>query len=92
MIVHLLFILISGVLGILTVPLTWIPGFPVGPELPWGIDSIFVMAVSTFKAVMTLFPPFEVVYNAAKLYLGFELIMFVLRFIIGHRLKDHPLD
>jgi len=96
MLIYLILQLVYGVVAIITSPLlllNLIPNFSVtGGTLPFGTDALLVSAVSMFKATMILFPPFETVYNAALLYLGFEGIMFILRLVLGHRLKDHPID
>ena len=88
--------IVYGVFSIVTSPLlllNLIPNFSVtSGTLPFGTDAILVSAISMFKAVMLIFPPFAVVYQAAIVYLGFELVMFVLRLILGSRLKDHSLE
>lgn len=96
MFIYLILMIVYGAVSIITSPLlllNLVPNFSVtGGVLPFGIDAIMVTAVSTFKAVMLIFPPFQVVYNAALLLLGFEIVMFVLRIILGSRLKDHPIE
>ena len=96
MIIYLILTIVYGAVSIITSPLlllNLIPNFTVtGGTLPFGTDAILVSAISSFKAVMIIFPPFQVVYNAAIVYLGFELVMFILRLILGSRLKDHPLE
>jgi len=96
MLLYLILQLIYGVIAIVTSPLlllNLIPNFSVtAGTLPFGTDDILITAVSSFKAVMLIFPPFQVVYTAAMLLLGFEGIMFILRLILGHRLKDHQIE
>lgn len=96
MILFIILMVVYGVASVLTSPLLlldFIPNFSVTSGLlPFGTDAILVSAMSMFKAFMTYFPPLVVVYGAAKVYLGFEIIMFFLRLALGHRLKDHPTD
>lgn len=96
MFIYIVLMIVYGAVSIVTSPLlllNLVPNFSVtGGSLPFGIDAIMVTAVSSFKAVMLIFPPFQVVYNAALLLIGFEIIMFILRIILGSRLKDHPIE
>jgi len=96
MFIYLILTIIYGAVSILTSPLlllNLIPNFSVtGGTLPFGIDAIMIQAISSFKAVMIIFPPFQVVYNAAILLLGFEVIMFILKLILGHRAPSHPIE
>lgn len=96
MFIYIILMIVAGAISIVTSPLlllNLVPNFSVTTGLlPFGTDALWVSAVSMFKAVMIIFPPFEVVYQAAIVLLGFEIIMFVLRIILGSRLKDHPVD
>jgi len=96
MLIYIILLFIYGVVYVVTSPLlllNLIPNFTVtSGTLPFGTDVLWVYAVSTFKAILPLFPPFEIVYQASLIYLGFEILMFVLRLILGARLKDHSLE
>jgi len=96
MFIYIVLTVIYGLVSILTSPLlllNLIPNFSVtGGTLPFGIDAIMVQAFSSFKAVMLIFPPFAVVYQAAILLLGFEVIMFILKLALGHRAPNHPIQ
>jgi len=96
MLIYLILQLVYGVIAIITSPLlllNLIPDFSVtSGTLPFGTDQLLIYAVSMFKAVAEIFPPFQVVYTAALLYLGFEGIMFILKLILGHRAPSHPIE
>jgi len=96
MFIYIILSIVYGAVSILTSPLlllNLVPNFSVtGGTLPFGIDAIMVTAVSSFKAVALIFPPFEVVYQAAIVLLGFEIIMFVLKLILGHRAPSHNIQ
>lgn len=96
MFIYLILSIIYGLVSILTSPLlllNLVPNFSVtGGTLPFGTDAIMVQAVSSFKAVMLIFPPFAVVYQAAILLLGFEVIMFILKLVLGHRAPSHHIQ
>ncbi len=47
--------------------------------LPWGIDSIFNQGVTGYKILSTSFPPFAVVLDAFLIYLGFKIIIRLLK-------------
>ncbi len=57
--------------------------------LPWGTDSFIVSGVSYFKLLTQYFPPFQTVFDAFLIYLGFKvLVMFGSGIpVIGHMLK-----
>lgn len=52
-------------------------------ELPFGLDSTLVSGVGIFRSFMEFFPPFETVLVAFSIYLGFRILMSVVRFILG---------
>ena len=80
MILNLIFFAFLSVLNLLTF---WLPQEQVNGVyvLPWGIDSIFVSAVSSFKAMVDVFPPFGIVFDAFLFYLGFKIVIRIVRMI-----------
>jgi len=96
MLLYLILQLVYGVMAIITSPLlllNLIPNFSVtAGTLPFGTDELLIYAVSMFEAVALIFPPFEIVYGAAKVYIGFEILMFILTIIIGHRAPKHSME
>jgi len=96
MFTYIILTIIYGLVLIITSPLllfNLVPNFSVtGGTLPFGVDAIMIQAFSSFKAVMLVFPPFAVVYQAAILLLGFEIIMFILKLALGHRAPNHPIQ
>lgn len=80
MIVNLIFIAFIKVLNLLTF---WLPQEKSGTVylLPWGLDEIMVSAVSGFKAMIEVFPPFGIVFNAFLIYLGFKIVLRIVRMI-----------
>lgn len=49
--------------------------------LPWGMDTYLQQGVQGYRMLMIYFPPFETVLNAFLIYLGFKIIMQVLKAI-----------
>lgn len=43
--------------------------------LPFGIDSILVQGMSYFKFLITVFPPFGVLWEALLLVIGFKILL-----------------
>jgi len=54
---------------------------PLVDTLPWGIDAILIMAVGLFKAFVAIFPPMQIVFEAFLIYIGFRIILKLLRMI-----------
>lgn len=75
MITQTLFSAIFGLFGFL------LSSLPQVTTLPWGIDSILVGAMGTFRALMALFPPLQVVFTAFMFYIGFRLLLKLLKMI-----------
>jgi len=54
---------------------------PIISELPWGIDSILLASITSIKTLGNYFPPFYTVLIAFGIYLGFLILIRVLRMI-----------
>jgi len=78
----ILHILVSAV----NVIFSWLPEVN---ELPWGIDSVLVDAVSQFKAVAVYIPPLTVVLGAFMTYVSFRLTLIVVKLFMGNRTPMH---
>lgn len=48
-------------------------------KIPWGIDEILITGVSGFKNLALSFPPFGVIMQAFLIYIGFKIIMQLLK-------------
>lgn len=49
--------------------------------LPWGLDNLLIQGVTGFKILSTAFPPFQIVLQAFIIYIGFRIIMQLLKAI-----------
>lgn len=56
-----------------------------GAQLPWGTDAYVVYAVGLFKYFAYLFPPFQIVFTATLIYLGFRGFLLLFKLILGAR-------
>lgn len=56
---------------------------PVVEELPFGLDAFFVSGVGGYKQLMAFFPPLETVLIAFGVYLGFRIILLIMRVFLG---------
>jgi len=83
MIIHLLFSIIIMIFNTLV---SWLPSVSV---LPFGMDSLWISSVGYFKGFMLIFPPLEIVYQAFVFYLGFRLLLIVLKVFLGKRVPHH---
>lgn len=79
-------LLITIALGFLTILFGWLPSVD---SLPFGIDSAFITLVSYFRGAIQTLPYMQVVWNCFLYLLGFEILMVVLKFFLGHRAPGH---
>jgi len=83
MIIQFLFTILISIAQALT-------GFlPTVETLPWGIDALLVTSTGYFKGFMQIFPPLQIVFGAFMLYLGFRLLLIVLKIFMGKRTPHH---
>lgn len=54
---------------------------PIITELPWGIDSVLVNGLGGYRAMAVFFPPLTVVMTAFIIYLGFRIVVMVIKAI-----------
>lgn len=47
--------------------------------LPWGVDEALSTGVSGYKQLSTVFPPFDIVLQAFLVYIGFRLVIQLLK-------------
>lgn len=52
---------------------------PIITELPLGMDSAVSSGFGYFKEFMTLYPPIAIIFNAFIWYMGFKLVLLILR-------------
>jgi len=48
-------------------------------ELPWGIDDVLTTGIGGYHALATYFPPLNVVMTAFIIYIGFRVVLMILR-------------
>jgi len=82
-------LLLNFVLAVLNAIFSWLP--PV-IELPFGVDSILVTAVRYFHGAMTTVPYLQVVWTCFLWALAFELLMLVLKIILGSRVPANNVN
>jgi len=82
MIFELLFIALIGFINLLTV---WLPD---GLTLPYGLDNLFIRFVGTIHVFFVVFPPLVDVMFAVTIYIGFRLVLLILRMILGSRVPS----
>lgn len=75
----LLILVLGAVFGLL----------PDATTLPtWGgvnLDTIFSNGFGYVRYLATIFPPLTVIISAASIYLGFRLILIIVKLVLGHR-------
>ena len=49
--------------------------------LPWGIDTYLQQGVQGYKMLALYFPPFQTILTAFLIYLGFKIILQILKAI-----------
>lgn len=76
MILEIIFFALQYIIDTLT---GFVGGSEVPLKLPWGMDDIFVQAVSGFKTLAEIFPPFQTVMSAFLIYFLFKICMRLLR-------------
>jgi len=87
MIFQILFFIIAGIIGVIT---SLIPGSGQIPLLlPFGIDPIFVSAITTYKAFAIHNWPLVFPMAMAVIYIAFEGGMLFLKLLLGHRAPGH---
>lgn len=60
----------------------WLPSVTALPTIgSFDMDAMMVSAVSTFKAFMLIFPPLGVIFGAFMFYMGFKILMVLLRIL-----------
>ena len=75
-------IIIYGVTQVVSFFTAFLPGAGQVPlPLPWGLDSIMTQAVQAYKALAGAFPPFQTVLDAFIIYLGFRLVLKIIKVI-----------
>ena len=82
-------LIITVIIGIFSVIFGW---FPEITELPYGIDSVMVTAVSYFHGAMETLPYLTVVWDSFLIVLGIELALLVGKLFLGHRLPAHNVN
>lgn len=83
MIFNIIFFLLFS---LLTALLSWLPGYGDLPMLlPFGIDGVFVSAVSYFRGAIETLPYLEVVFNLFGIAILFEVALLILRLFLGSR-------
>lgn len=68
---------------------TLVSWLPTADTLPWGLDDIWTDAIAYFKGFTELFPPMEIVFQAFMIYLGFRLLLIVVKIFVGSRVPHH---
>ena len=75
-------IIIYAVINIIAFFTQFLPGAGQIPlPLPWGMDDIMVQAVGSYKVLASAFPPFQTILAAFIIYLGFRIILKILKVI-----------
>lgn len=71
---------------LLTLIFGWLPN---GSTLPTfgdvNLDTIFSTGIRYVKFLAVLFPPLTTIISAASIYIGFRLVLIVIKIIIGSR-------
>lgn len=62
--------------------------FPIVTTLPWGVDETLIKAVSYYKFIGDVFPPFELFMSVTYLYLGYKFSKILLKAIMGSRMPS----
>jgi len=75
-------LLIAILLGTLEIIFSWLPSVE---TLPFGIDSALTLAVSYFRGAIDTLPYLEIVWTCFLYLVGFEILMLLLKFFLGHR-------
>ena len=79
-------LLIKVFIGMITVVFGWLPA---GSTLPTfgtiNLDTIFSTGFGYFHFLAGIFPPLTTVATAASIYLGWRLVLIVVKLILGHR-------
>jgi len=70
----------------LTIVFGWLPTVTV---LPWGIDGYLSTGVGYIKGFSVFFPFINTAINAFLIYMGFRLLLIVLKFVLGSRTPSH---
>lgn len=65
---------------------------PVITELPFGIDGILTTAVSYYHGITETVPYLQVVWNCFLFVLAFEVVLLVLKLVLGSRLPAHTIN
>ena len=79
MISEIIIYAVTNVIGFFT---QYLPGAGQVPLLlPWGTDAILTQAVQAYKVLAGAFPPFQTILDAFTIYIGFRIIMRVLKVI-----------
>ncbi len=72
--------------GLTYVMFGWLPD---GSLLPTfgsvNIDTIFATGLAYFRYLEGIFPPFTTIAICASLYLGFRLVLIIIKLVIGSR-------
>lgn len=75
-------IIIFSVVNVIGFFTQFLPGAGEIPlKLPWGIDDIFVQAVTAFKTLAAAFPPFNTILTAFIIYISFRVIVKIIKVI-----------
>lgn len=74
--------LIVAVIAILNALTAFLPSVT---TLPYGMDGYLIEAIGYWNSFIGIFPPFQDVFNAFCVYLGFRVTLMLLRLIFGHR-------
>ncbi len=83
-------IIMYGVTVIINFFAQFLPGNGQVPLLlPWGTDDIVSSGVAGFKVIAQSFPPFDIVLQAFLIYIGFKIILRLLKAvpILGRTLQ-----
>lgn len=89
MIVEIIFYIIGVVVSFFG---QFLPGYGVYPLLlPWGLDSLLINGFAGYKIIMNSFPPLKVALDVFLIYIGFKLVLQLLKAIpvLGRTIRDH---
>ena len=83
MLINTIFYLVNAALALL---FSWLPD---GTTLPTfgsvNLDTVFSNGVGYYRFLATIFPPLTTVLTAATIYLGFKVVMLIIKLILGSR-------
>jgi len=80
------FFIIKAIISVISIVFIFMP---VIEELPFGVDAYIEQGVSGYKLLASYFPPLDLFMDLFLIYIGYKLIMLLIKFILGNRTPSY---